>query len=197
MDECIFSLVRRGEDGDVDCGNFTFLEEAILSQSWQGVQAAIENRARIDNISKCLKERYDKGFTLLHLAILLPEEMRELCQLKRIDKEKSLEDPHASPDVVDELLNAISSKDIMTQALQLAKDNIAKINDPNMKEKYEIVARKIDKKIDEITPKMTGISQWETKELLQEGHETVEGFIKTQKKQREEDKRQRLFEERI
>jgi hypothetical protein len=82
MEECI-SLIKGSVSGNVDCGNLTFLEEAILSKSRQGVRAAIANKAYIDNISKCLKERYGKDFTLLRLAVLLPEEMKELCQLKK------------------------------------------------------------------------------------------------------------------
>ncbi|MDR2372182.1 MAG: hypothetical protein LBD60_03490 [Puniceicoccales bacterium] len=197
MDEHVISLVRGGVSGNVDCGNFTFLEEAILSQSWKGVRAAIENRARVENISKFLKECHDKGFTLLHLAVLLPEEMRELCQLKRIGKEKSLENPHASSDVMDELLKAFWSRDIMAQVLELVKNNVTKINDPNMKKEYEAVAKSIAQKIDEMTPPTIGIPRWKADELLQEGHEAVQKYIKTNAKEREETRKQRLFEERI
>jgi hypothetical protein len=196
MEECI-RLVEGGVSGNVDCGNFTFLEEAILSQSWKGVRAAIENRARVENISKFLKERHDKGFTLLHLAVFLPEEMRELCQLKRIGKEKSLENPHASSDVMDELLKAFWSRDIMAQVLKLVKDNITKINDPNMKKEYEAVSKSIAQKIDKMTPPTIGIPRWKADELLQEGHEAVQKYIKTNAKEREETRKQRLFEERI
>jgi hypothetical protein len=189
IEECI-RLVEGGVSGDIDCGNFTFLEEAILSQSWQGVRSAIENRAWVKNISKYLKERYGKDFTLLHLAVLLPEEMREFCQLKRIDKEKSLENPHASSDVMDELLKAFSSKDTMIQALKLVKDNITKINDPNMKKEYEAVAKSIAQRIDEMTPPTTGIPRWKADELLQEGHEAVQKYIKANEEERNRHRRE-------
>ncbi|MDR2812307.1 MAG: hypothetical protein LBB05_00730 [Puniceicoccales bacterium] len=172
-EECI-PLIKGSVSGNVDCGNLTFLEEAILSKSWQGVRAAIENKAYIDNISKCLKERYGKDFTLLHLAVLLPEEMKELCQLKRIDKEESLLDPHVSSDVVDELLKAVSNKDIMIRASELVKNNINKINDPNIKKEYKTVAQRINEKITEMIGKMIGITKEEGPEAIKKWRKTNE-----------------------
>jgi hypothetical protein len=196
MEECI-SLVERSKNANISCGNFTFLEEAILSQSWQGVRAATGNKAWTSNISKCLKERYGRGFTLLHLAVLLPEEMRELCQLKRIDKEKSLENPHASLNVVAKLLNVISDKNITIPVLKLVKDNIARINDPNIKKEYETIAQMINEKINAMTPEKIGISKEKAAQLLSGEPGTVKKFIDSQKTQREENNRQQCFEKRM
>jgi hypothetical protein len=133
----------------------TFLEEAILSQSWKGVRAAIENKAQVNDIGKYLKKRYGYGSTLLHLAVLSPEEMRELCQLKRIGKEESLEDPHVSSDVVAELLTSkpeengrinANATNKEKRASYLAEENMDKIKGRNdIKNEYEKVINAIKK----------------------------------------------------
>jgi hypothetical protein len=87
LEECM-EFVQKCEDVTVQGGLLTLLEEAILSRSPKAVNIFIKYNADIDKVSEKVKDTYKDGFTLLHFALLSPQEMKEFCKYKNIDKAK-------------------------------------------------------------------------------------------------------------
>jgi hypothetical protein len=79
---------ENGADPNEQVGELVPLEEAILSRSPKAVNVFIQHGADIHKVSKKVKDIYKDGFTPLHFALLSPQEMKEFCQYKNIDKVK-------------------------------------------------------------------------------------------------------------
>jgi hypothetical protein len=107
LDECI-RLVRECEDATIQVGRLTLLEEAILSQSLEAVNVFIKYGANIHKAGSAVEEAYRTEFTLLHFALLSPQEMKEFCKYKNIGRGRSaFLNPYVSKEIVEALLNSL------------------------------------------------------------------------------------------
>jgi hypothetical protein len=87
LEECI-KFVQECKDATIQTGPLTLLEEAILSRSPKAVNVFVQYGADIHRVGRKVKDTYKDEFTLLHFALLSPQEMKEFCKYKNIDKVK-------------------------------------------------------------------------------------------------------------
>jgi hypothetical protein len=91
-------------DPKVQCKSLKLLEEAILSRSIETIGAMeifIDKGADVHKVSKEIKKKFSLDVTLLHLAILTPEEMKTFDGIRSVDrppKPKTLFEIHQEQD---------------------------------------------------------------------------------------------------
>jgi hypothetical protein len=120
MEECI-RLVR-DEKGDPNAQSYfysqeqneslTLLEEAILSQYPEALRIFIAHGADVHKVSKTMKKKFGNEITLLHLALMTPDEMKALNGIRSVDRSDRQAKLAHSPDSIREKI----SKNLLAQS---------------------------------------------------------------------------------
>jgi hypothetical protein len=82
--------------------SLTLLEEAILSRYPEALEIFIVHGADVCKVSDKIKNEFGREVTLLHLALLTPEEMKELDEARSVDRPDRQERPNPLIEALEE-----------------------------------------------------------------------------------------------